>query len=238
MRRLLLPRLLVLGLAMGPGEALAQAGRPSPDEARRLVLDYATCIVERSHDKAAQALLANADDDTIKRDFRRLIDGRCLRFDVDSIGFDADFYRYALADALVAAEFADHGPSDFSDRPPLAHLPSPTPADLDAALAEARSAKARDDATREFQEAQVVAGLSRYGECVVREDPNSARLWLLTRPGSREEASRIDALRPSFGACLKDGTVDFSKATLRGTVALNYYRLAHATAPPIAGEAQ
>jgi hypothetical protein len=223
------PTLLCLAcLALCSSAATAQSITSNPDESRRVVLDYATCVVKRLHDKAAKALLDNADNATIKRDFGRLIDGDCLRFDVDRVKFQADFFRYALADALVRAEFAGGGPADLSDRPPLAHRAAPTPADLAAALAEAKSAKDRDEVQAGFQASQAMAGLSRYGECVVRANPTGARLWILSKPGSTDEAGRIDTLRPSFGACLKDGKVVFSKATLRGTIALNYYRLAHA----------
>ncbi len=151
-----------------------------------------------------------------------------------SIGFSNDLFRFALADALVASEYASGGPTDFSDRALLTHHSGPTRADLDAALAKEKSAKKRDEVRGWFLQAESSTALSRYGECVARVDPVDARLWMLTKPGSSEEATRIDALRPAFGACLKEGKVAFSKATLRGTVALNYYRLAHAPARPVA----
>lgn len=228
---------LVLSVALYPAEVPAKARTASPEEARKIVLDYATCVVKRSHNKAAEALLANADTRTIKRDFRRLINSDCVGSGV-SIDFDADFFRYALADALVSSEFALAGPTDFSDRPLLTHLQPPTQTDLDHALAKVRSAKERDELQRIFRAAQVVPSLSSYGECVVRSDPNDARLWVLSKPGTPEEATRIDALRHSFGACLKDGKITFSRETLRGTVALNYYRLAHAPAQPSAAKAE
>ena len=193
-----------------------------------MVLDYATCVVKWSHDKAARAVLAAADNEAIRHDLAGFINGDCVALDVVTMKFGGDLYRYALADALVRSEFTDGGPTDFSDRPPLTHRQAPTQTDIDAALANEASVKKRDALMRGFEAQKVVAALSQYGECVVRADPTGARFWILTKPASSEEASRIDALRPSFGACLKDGTVAFSKATLRGTVALNYYRLAHA----------
>jgi hypothetical protein len=228
MKRLLPLVVLALGPALYADAALGKDRVPTPEVSRKLVLDYAMCIVRRSHDKAARSLLLNADNNTIKRDFSRLIEGGCLRSDVASIGFDADLFRYSLANALVAFEFAASGPADFSDRLLLTHLQAPTQADLDTALAKARSSKERDEASINYQKAQSVAALSRYGECVTRSDPGGARLWVLSTPDTRDEEAIIDALRPSFAACLKDGKITFSKTTLRGTVALNYYRLAHA----------
>jgi hypothetical protein len=227
-RRLFLLSFVGLGAVIGPVAAPAQTYSPKPDQARSIMLDYARCMVKREHDRAAKILLDNADNQTIEREYSRVIDGGCLRMDVDKIEFDDDLYRYALADALVGAEFAVTGPTDFSDRPPLAHLAPPAQADIDAALAKVKPGKKRDALMRGFEAQRVVAGLSQYGECVVRADPTNTRLWILTNPGSPEEAERIDALRHTFGICLKDGKVAFSKATLRGTVALNYYRLAHA----------
>jgi hypothetical protein len=213
--------------------ASAKDQGPRADEVRQLVSDYATCIVRHSHDQAAKALLGDSDNLAIKQDFRRLINGDCLRPDVEEIEFGSDLYRYALADALVNAEFAKGGPSDFSDRPPLMNHPGPTQAEIDAAVAAAKSDKKRVAIREAYEEQRIVPALSQYGECVVRLDPADARLWILAKPGSPEEASRIDTLRPSFAACLKEGTVAFSKATLRGTVALNYYQLAHAPVQPI-----
>lgn len=225
-------------LGFYPAQGWAQSRNVTAEEARDIVAEYATCVVKHNHDKAANVLLLNADTDTIKRDFARLIQPRCVQSGVQSIGFDADQFRYALAGALVSAEFAGDGPSDFSDRPLLTHLPAPARSDLDAALAKAGSAKERDEALSGFRKAEAVAGLSRYGECVVRADPAGARLWVVSELDSREEESRIDALRPSFGACLKDGQVSFSKDTLRGTLALNYYRLAHAAAQASGAEVE
>lgn len=233
MSRTLRGLFLFAGLAIGSTAVSANNLEANPDQARRLVLDYATCIVKSSHAEASNDLLADADNDTISRDFERYIKkGVCVPPNIDTIGFGSDLYRYALADALVASEFAREGPSDFSDRAPLTHHPGPTSADVDAALAKETSAKKRDKVRNLYLQAEGAAVLSRYGECVARRDPVDARLWTLTKPGSAEEGARIDAMRHAFGSCLLEGKVAFSKATLRGTVALNYYRLAHAPVQP------
>ena len=219
-------------IAVWSNAAWARDEGPGPDEVRRVVANYATCIVRHSHDQAARALLADSDNSMIKQDFRRLIDGDCLRPDVKEIEFGSDLSRYALADALVNAEFAKGGPSDFSDRPLLMHRQGPTQAQIDAAVAAVKSDKKRAKTREAYEEQKIVPALSQYGECVVRVDPVGTRLWILSKPGSTEEAARIDALRHAFGVCLKDGKVVFSKETLRGTVALNYFRLAHAPTNP------
>jgi hypothetical protein len=51
----------------------------------------------------------------------------------------------------------------------------------------------------------------------------------MTQPASVEEATAFQQLVPEFAACLPSGQkLEFNKATLRGTIAMNFYRLAHA----------
>jgi hypothetical protein len=50
-------------------------------------------------------------------------------------------------------------------------------------------------------------------------------------PNSPEEASQFAAMQQSLGACLPAGQqLKFGKLDLRGTIAVNYYRLAKAAA--------
>ena len=55
----------------------------------------------------------------------------------------------------------------------------------------------------------------------------------MTAPDSAEEAARFGALRPALAHCLSEGeTLRSGKAALRGSIAVNYYRLAHAARAP------
>lgn len=206
---------------------------------RKLMHDYARCVIRSSHDQAAEAILSNADNSTIMKRYSGLVNGECLGRIAPGaeMRFGGDLYRYALADALVSADYAASGESDFSNRLPLAHLPMREHSELDASLASIKSARRRKEAEDSFSKANGVAWLSRYGECVARASPVKARLWLLTPPDTPEETSRINDMRPAFSRCLGDGTLKFNRITIRGTVAINYYRLARATARPIAGKA-
>ena len=143
--------------------------------------------------------------------------------------FGSDLYRYALADALVRADFSKEGATTFSDRLPLAHL-QPMPFEQrDDAAAKLKGRK-KADFLKDYEKDFAVSWLSKYGECVVRADPVNARLWLLTVPDVPEETSRINAMRPAFAACLEPGEpMKFNRTTMRGAVAINYYRLAKAT---------
>lgn len=80
-----------------------------------------------------------------------------------------------------------------------------------------------------FDEAQSFWVLGKYGECVVRTNPAAAKALLLTRVETSGEARAFDALRQALGECLPEGkTLAFGKLVLRGTIAVNYYRVAHA----------
>ena len=64
---------------------------------------------------------------------------------------------------------------------------------------------------------------------MVRVDPAAARALLLTMPESPEENARFAAMGTTFGSCLAEGeTLKLGKLALRGTMAINYYRLAKA----------
>lgn len=71
--------------------------------------------------------------------------------------------------------------------------------------------------------------LSMVGECAVRADPSGARNLLKARLNSKEEEAAVQALMPAFSSCLPKGVqVRFNIVSLRGTVAVSYYRLAFA----------
>ena len=58
----------------------------------------------------------------------------------------------------------------------------------------------------------------------------------MTTPGSAQETAQFGAMTTAFATCLPEGqTLAFGKLALRGTVAINYYRLAHAVAAPGGG---
>lgn len=231
----------VILLAMSsPPAAWAAKDSRNTAKVRKLMFDYARCVVKSQRARASDAIVSNANNRTILDRYPKLISSECLgRTGGDvQMTFSGDLYRYALADALVNTDFATRGETSFADRLPLAHLPAPVSAELDAALAKTTSKRKQAELRENFGKQLGVSWLSRYGECVVRQAPVKARLWILTPPETAEETSRINDLRPAFAACMAEGTMKFSKATMRGTTAINYYRLAMATAQPVAERAR
>jgi hypothetical protein len=222
-----------IGLVAG-SDAPAQTEYSAKDT-RRITYDYAKCVVGRHPATASEALLSNVDNGTIAQRYSALIDGECLvRYTHanSKMKFEGDLYRYALADALVSREFAAAPVPNFSDLPPLAYRPLPDePAPITPNSS--KSAKRRyEQAMKDIEQARAFRALSEFGECVVRSSPAAAKALLLTEPETAAEASGFNALRTSLGLCLPEGrTLAFGKLVLRGTIAVSYYRLAHAAVP-------
>jgi hypothetical protein len=223
--------LAAIACAVSP--AHAQASAKERVRIRKITFEYAACVVRKHHAQASEAILATANNGTIMGHFSQIIDADCL---VDAAGlnvemrFPNDSYQYALADALVNADFAARGEASFANRLPLAQPAMVTDEKRAELEAKAKAARQRKEVDEEIGKHNALAWILRFGECVVRQDPASARYWLLTPPETSEEESRIKALQPAFGACLDAGTIKLNRAVMRGTVAVNYYRLAMATA--------
>jgi hypothetical protein len=211
-------------------------------ETRRLVHNYGECIVSRQHKRASQAILDNVSNSELIRRYPRLIDGHCLprqRGSVLKARFQGDQYRYALADALVRREFSTALAPDFESVPRLYHrgaglAPSRTGPNGEP-LKEAEYRKLVED----FERDQAFTYVSRFGECVVRTNPAGSRALLLTDPDTPDETARFAALQIAFGTCVPEGrSLSFGKLALRGTIAVNYYRLATAATAAQRGSAQ
>ena len=229
---------LIFALTVAPLTASAKDDSKEQAKVRKIAFKYATCVVRAHHDKASDAILSTASNGTITGQYRQVIDSDCLRNTAGpgvDMRFPKDTLRYALADALVNADFAAHGDVSFANRLPLAQPEIISPEDEAKAIAAARRQRQRDEIKNGVETSNALAWLSRYGECIARQDPVNARYWLLTPPETPEETSRINALRPAFGACLDKGTVKLTRSVVRGIVAVNYYRLAMATIIPSAG---
>ena len=231
----LVSRVALLMVLMQSSVSAAESAKTEAAN-RKMMHEYARCVVKQKREQASDAIVSNSDNATIVRRYPELLGNDCLGRVAGSIQmrFGGDLYRYALADALVNLDFVAKSEGTFTDRLPLAHLAPPDRVKLDDYLAKTKSKRKRDEAEQSFNKQYVVAWLSGYGECVVRSEPIKARQWLLTPPGGPEEISRINDLRPAFNECLGDGTMKFNRVTMRGTVAINYYRLAMATPQPVA----
>jgi hypothetical protein len=201
-------------------------------ETRKLVWDYAQCVIRgQQQPRASDAILANVGNDELLHKYPSLIDGKCLPVRAGAVikaRFQGDQFRYALADALVRKELASAPALDFEPLPLLDHRLPFEPARFDK-TGRPLKAKAYEEAVEGYERAKAFAFISRYGECVVRTDPSAARSLLLTDPGTAQEAQQFASMTNALGTCLREGeTLSFGKLALRGTIAINYYRLTKA----------
>jgi hypothetical protein len=225
-------------LALGAAARTHDDSDYSAKETRLLVDDYGRCIVRKEGKLAAQAILRNVNNKTLMREYPRLIDGKCVPTPPATtvkVQFHGDQFRYAIADALVSAELGALPAPNLDSVPPLDHrIPTP-PSRLDKKgrpLSDRKYAEAVED----YDQDQAFSYLSSFGECAVRADPAGSRALLLTRPESEAETAAFAALKNAFGNCVEEGhTLAFGKVALRGTIAVNYYRLARAAAAPASG---
>lgn len=210
----------------------------STKEIRAITHGYAKCIVAKHSAKASQALLQNVDNSTILRRYPTLIDGDCLVDQTQTstmMRFSGDLYRYALADALVSREFAAAPAPILDNVPRLEARPLPERPRAVEPDAKKSARRKHQAALEKFDRAAAYYFLGGYGECVVRVDAAGAKALLLTKPDSTEEGAHFSALRPALATCLPEGqTLQFGKVALRGTIAINYYRLAHAARNAVA----
>ena len=205
-------------------------------EARALIERYGDCIILKRRKAASEAILSNAYSGVIRRKYPTLIDGKCLqapRGMTAMVSFSGEHLKYALADALFEAELSQSAPPNVEAVPPLQRgspYPAPKPPTANASksiIADYQKASRNYDLWR----ASDVA--SQFGECVVRSNPLGARELLRTEPETAAESAAFGSLSGALGDCLAAGEkLTFSKQVLRGTVAINYYRLAKALTSP------
>jgi hypothetical protein len=237
-------RISLLALALLAPAPAAAAGAPDSDystkETRALMHAYAKCVVRGNAAKASEAIAANADNSTLLRKYRMLMSPECLgnaaREDV-SMRFGGDLYRYALADALVNRDLAAWTVPDLETVPRLVHR-DPGEAPSQVTEGGKRVGKRKYEAAlAEYEKQSAYAYLSRYGECVVRLTPGGSKALLLTGPDTPQETAAFAGIRPALERCLFEGrTLRFGRVTLRGSIAINFYRLAHAARTPGAAQ--
>jgi hypothetical protein len=224
---------VILALAL----ALAAAGPRdlSTEDSRELMRDFSRCMAKR-HGKDATAIVNWEPASQLPEGFYRLFKSDCLpRGGISGLQMRGKLtqYRYALAEALLLRAYGDAMPAGLANAGPLTHPAIPVGAPIPA--------KWRGDAA-EWQEqvalSQAYAYVSAFGECVARAAPDQAWALLKTEVVSREEQVALAALAPAMSGCISKGQqVELNKFNVRGSIALNFYRLAMTTGDSGAREA-
>jgi hypothetical protein len=228
----LLGLLLPLTALQGSYAVIPTSDEMSQSDLRLAYHTYGECIIKGHMRRAAEAILSNADDEALF-DYRELFAGSCFHVPpgwLTMFTLHADHVRYAIADALVAKQLATQPAPNLASVPLLDHRdPGPPPT----------AGRASEASLSAYKEKRAFSVLSQFGECAVRTDVAAAKALLLTEPESKEEAGAFTRLTPALANCMPEGeTVTLTKLPLRGTIAVNYYRLARAAGPAPAGKSK
>jgi hypothetical protein len=195
----------------------------SPAVSRAVMAEFAGCVVRRKHDVAAEVVL-DPSQQLGSEDNKGLFISDCMPSGARMRAKAAQM-RYGLAEALVLAD-VKAAPADLSDVAPLQHPPF-VDASMPAAVAADPERVARWQAFAEA--ARAYASLAPIGECVVRANPAGSFALLKTAVESDEEKAALGAIAPALPGCVKKGEqLSVNRFNLRGTIALNFYRLAQA----------
>lgn len=234
------PIVLLVAIALLPLGAQSALGLPAgKDRYAQDVYDYATCTVRNNHKRSRELILADIDNATMAQKFSDLYTSKPLAFVFEChelilvehqvIEIDPDLFRISLATVLVQKEFARVATLEFSRVAPLSHRPPEDAGKYQARFAAAHSDKQRARIKLEYDKDLTRFWLAQFGECAARKEPAVAKDWIMSDVDSTAERAAITRMSPAFAACLAEGeTLTFPKSVLRGTVAINYYRLAMA----------
>ena len=203
-------------------------------EVRKVQLHYGECVVKKHPVEARRFVNATkSEGPDFKKNLNAVGDGFCLAEvtpgnDQSRMQFPGETLQYTLADALVRSEIRE--PRAGFDN--VASLDQPELVEADyrpkpgAKITDKLLTQLANDRTKQA----TIVYLAEFGECVVRKNPIQAHALLMADPGSPEEGSALQAIYPSLGGCMTAGqTLTFNRSILRGTIAMNYYRLSLAS---------
>jgi hypothetical protein len=215
----------------------AAANQERPSDVARLravATDYADCVVARYPALAVDSVINDLPNDEISDRHRRLNSVSCMgdarTGNVSGVAFRGDTFRYMLAEGLVRLHYATSGPTDFAAVPALERR---SVAPLDETALATMNARRAQEIRDSHATAMGLRTMAMLGECVARRNPEAVRGLALTQPATPEESAALATVQPAIGSCLPTGaTVRLNRAIIRGSLLLNYYRLAYAAQPP------
>jgi hypothetical protein len=190
-----------------PGEGPAstdEEGTFTGDAARKVMDQFAACILDRRRKIVLDALAMPPDSPEQNNEFRYLSKTECI---ADAqMHFNGPAFRASLYKALVRKQF---GRKEVF---PVAE-------------------SATSETMQEGNVPSVLnkAGLLKFASCVIHKDPTNARTAILATAGSPNEHDAMAALANVYGQCLyADNKLHLSKGNLLALLAEAYYRDASA----------
>ncbi len=219
-------------VAFGVGSAdAAESSTKEQVRVARVAATFADCVINRNAPVVRAMILEGVSNTSIFRDGVKLLDEYCLLRATGPTGdvtlsFSYDYFPYTLAEGLVRRDYPSASTFEFSKVPALTRA---LPESVDPDLVGKTNRKAKD-AQEQYDKKNTFYALSKWAECVVRQDPSKAHALLLTEIGSTSEGAAISALSQAFGDCLDIQQIKITRTLARGALAVNFYRLAGAPA--------
>lgn len=238
---------LLLGMTLAASAvavSAAAAQAPDPKLFRKSMADYGACIVKWEPVKTRDFVLSGKFIDHRGSYFGGLIGRECVPgLDVVEAGLaerggtssgarlrlpDA-MIRWAIAGALFSRDAAKLTGTDFSAVPRLFYE-EPFPVRTSTKDGDPIPAKKVAEQQKRFDEKSSDVAIAKVGECVARTDGVGTRAALLTPIDTPAELGALKALGPALSNCLPKGqTIGFDRMSLRGSLAVAFYRLASTT---------
>ena len=233
------PISLILGLVAASVPALA-APAPSALQVRQFLADYGTCIAKREPDLSRQAVLGEARFDRRSPDGKRLLQRECVDAEQlrnSSAGFagklrmDDETYRGVIAEALIVSGKIALPVEKMTSIPALTYQ-APRPL-----RTEYPDGKPIPEENLERQRAAIARktsamAMGQLGECVVRAVPEKSRAVFEAAIETPAELQALNGLAGALQQCIPTGqTRALDRMSLRGALAISYYRLSQAAQP-------
>jgi hypothetical protein len=196
------------------------------DQSRPILADFAQCVVKRTPDLARALVLLSTSIDFESR-YMPLFNADCfssaLRRNAAYGAVKLEMSRWRgrtiIAAALVNQDLANFDANQIKSAAPIPRL-TISPEGLSAT-------KPKDKEALLKEQEDVI--LDALGQCVVRANPVNAQILLRSKINSDEEMQAIQGLVPNLRACVDKGSqFKLDRESLRGVIALNFYRLAYA----------
>ena len=219
-------RLLVaaatLSISVIPAPLAAQGNSAAPAAG-----GYASCVVAQNRALAKQFVLDRSSLELQPR-YSALLNPTCP----GAATATPQALRMALAESLLSAEIASIDAAALPTAQPLP-LPRLVAANYEPETGKLYAASQVLAMEQRRQEDESALVMYRFGDCVVRSNPNAARAVLQADRDSAQEAQAVQSAMPALSNCVQQGVqYKLDKASLRGALAFAYYSLAHAPKAP------
>jgi Ni/Co efflux regulator RcnB len=205
------------------GKGGDRAANLTATERRLIGYQFAECLVGKHQKLTQDYVLETVERDKVDDRFRMFSDFDCIpdyyKNELTRLRMGYIGGRFNFAEILLKVE-QPAIPDNFIDVPFLEHL---DPAkEMESNKTQKLSDKERAVA---LQRLTGEAAMSRIGECTVRGDLANSKALLATAIGTPEELAAVQNLVPAVSRCIQNGSVKILPEQLRGSIALNLYRL-------------